>query len=188
MTKTIRRACGLGSAVALLLTTVPAIASTFLAMELPELVEKSDAVVRGEVIGTRSFWDAEHRVILTDATLRIDERLSGDVGEVGREIQVRTFGGKVADYQVVAHGFPTFDKGDEVVVFLARQPDRTVQVTGYQLGLYEIEGNNGFEVAVPTWDGGSTLVDRWGKQVPGPETVKLADLRDQLRFLTSDPY
>jgi hypothetical protein len=188
MTKTIRRACALGSAVALLLTNVPAIASTFLAMEMPELVEKSDVVIRGEVLETRSFWDAQHRVILTDARIRIDERLSGEGAPVGREISVRTFGGTVADYTVVAHGFPTFEKGDEIVAFLAHQPDRTVQVTGYQLGLYEVIELDGARVAVPTWDGGSTLLDRTGKSVPGPEPVTLEDLRDQLRFLTSDPY
>lgn len=188
MTKTVRRACALGSAVALLLTTLPAVASTFLAMELPELVAGSDAIVRGEVLSVSSFWDADHRVILTDATVRIDERLAGDVGQVGREVTIRTFGGKVGDYEVVAHGFPTFRVGEETVLFLARKADRTVQVTGYQLGQYEVITLDGAEVAVPAYDGGSTLVDRSGAPVPGPEPLTLADLREQLSLMTSDPH
>jgi len=188
MTKTVRRACALGSAVALLTTTMPAIASTFLAMELPELVAESDAVVRGEVLSVSSFWDADHRVILTEAKVRIDERLAGDVGQVGREVTVRTFGGKVGDYEIVAHGFPTFRVGEETVLFVARKADRTVQVTGYQLGQYEVMDIDGVDVAVPTYDGGSTLVDRSGNTVPGPEPLTLTDLREQLRLMTSDPH
>lgn len=187
MTKATRRAGALGSALALLMTSVPSIASTFLAMEIPDLAAHSDAVVRAEVMSVESFWDAGRRVILTDARLRIDEKLAGELGHVGQEITVRTFGGVVGGYEVVAHGFPTFEAGEEVVVFLGKQADRTLQVTGYQLGHYEVLVRGGVEVAVPTWDGGATLLGRDGKNVDGPVAIELQELRDLLRFMTSTP-
>lgn len=186
MTKATRRACALGSALTLLMTSLPSIASTFLAMDLTDLAAEADAVVRGEVLSVESFWDAEHRVILTDAQLRIDEALAGGL-EKGRVVTVRTFGGKVGDYEIVAHGFPKFEAGEELVLFVTRHADRTLQVTGYQLGQYEVLERGGVEVAVPSWDGGATLVDRSGELVAGPVTVALDELRSELRSMTSDP-
>jgi hypothetical protein len=181
MRATIRRLFGVG-AVGLLALVPAASASTFLAMSLDELVAESDQVVQGEVVQTRSFWDAEQRVILTDATLRVDRHL---LGEGPPTVTVRTFGGRVDDYEVLAHGFPAFAEGDEVVLFLQEQGDGTSRVTGYQLGHYEVVDRDGSAWVVPTWDAGSRLLTADGRLAPGPVAQDLASFARDLRTTTS---
>lgn len=156
----------------------PAHASTFLAMDLDQLVDASDAVVVGDVVDLKSYWDAEGRVILTEATVEVDERLLGRVPDV---VHVTTFGGKVDDYEIVAHGFPVFEVGDRVALFLERHPDRTVRVTGYQLGHYRVVDRKGVAMVQPTVDGGTSLVTPDGRTVAAPATRTLQTLRDEIR-------
>ena len=172
---------------ALVLLTIgsPAGAATLVAMDLPQLAAKSDTVVRGEVLGVRTFWDADHRTILSETRIRVDERLWGTV--LGGEIAVRSVGGKVGDHEMMADGFPKFVPGEEVLLFLDRREDETVHVTGLQQGHYEVVERDGVEVLLPTLDFGITLVDGKGNQVPSPEPIALADLRDQIRALPSSP-
>jgi hypothetical protein len=186
MTRAFRRALSWGgSALLLMLIDVPSVASTFLAMDLPELVAESDGVVRGEVLSLHSFWDAQHRVILTDAEIRVDERLLGHVGQTGRTITVRTFGGVVGDYTVVAHGFPQFTVGEDLVLFLQRAPDKTLRVTGYQLGQYEVVEEKGVPMVLPTREGGATLLMPDGKEMQAPVPTPLGDFRQELRYVAS---
>jgi hypothetical protein len=186
MSSAIRRALSWGgSALLLMLIDVPAFASTFLAMDLPELITESDGVVRGEVISLNSFWDPEHRVILTDAEIRVDEKMLGRVGQVGRTVTVRTFGGEVGGYTVVAHGFPQFTVGEELVLFLQTAPDRTLRVTGYQLGQFEVVEQKGVPMVLPTRDNGATLLMPDGKEIQAPVPTTLGDFRQELRYVAS---
>src|SRR5205085_4843964 len=64
-------------------------------MSVPELAASSPQVVVATVESGRSHWNAPHTLIVTDYTLRIEERLRGEVpdrlsitmpgGAVGRE-------------------------------------------------------------------------------------------------------
>lgn len=169
----------IATAVALAMFAMPAVASTFLAMDLKQLAAKSDAVVRGEVLSVRAFWDPDHTTILSEAVLRVDERLWGDV--FGGEIAVRSVGGRVGDHQILADGFPKFEVGDEVVLFIRQRDDRSLQVTGFQLGHFDVLVRDGVEILVPTLDPTVTLVDAKGNNLPPPEPFALTELRDQLR-------
>jgi hypothetical protein len=174
-----------GTALLLMLIDVPAVASTFLAMDLPELIAESDGVVRGEVLAVHSFWDPQHRVILTDAEIRIDERMLGKVGQVGRTVTVRTFGGEVGGYTVVAHGFPQFTAGDDLVLFLQRAPDTSLRVTGYQLGMFKVVDDGSAKMVLPTRDGGASLLMPDGKEIQAPVPSELGDFRQELRYVAS---
>ncbi|MEZ4239930.1 MAG: hypothetical protein R3F59_28025 [Myxococcota bacterium] len=172
------RAAAVGGLAACALAGGEARASSFLAMDLDQLVAQSDAVVVAEVLDTHSFWDKDHRVILTEATLAVDERL---LGNPPRILTVTTFGGTVDDYTVVAHGFPSFADGERVAVFLERHPDGTLRVTGYQLGLYDVEDADGDTIVVPTLDSGTRLVRPNGEPMPAPTTRDLQTFRDDVR-------
>ena len=162
-----------------LVAGIPAGASTFREMDQRELVQKSAAVVDGEVLQVHSFWDPKGRMMITEAIVRVSDSV---VGNIGSAIVVRTFGGTVEGYTVEAHGFPTFKRGDRYLLYLESEKAGAHRVTGYQLGQYRIvRDKNGAEVAVPTFDGDARLVTRNGRQAERPRALALDALKNQIR-------
>jgi hypothetical protein len=148
-------------------------------MDQRELVQKSAAVVDGEVLQVHSFWDAKGRVIVTEAIVKVSDSV---VGNVGSAIVVRTFGGTVEGYTVEAHGFPTFKRGERFLLYLEPERDGAHHVTGYQLGQYKVtRDKSGAEVAVPTFDGSARLLSRDGRQAARPQALALDALKNQIR-------
>lgn len=158
---------------------VPATASTFLAMDQAELVAASDAVVIGEVTAVRSFWNEGATAIVTEAFVRVNETLAGDAPAM---VVVRTFGGEVGAVKIEAHGFPKFDQGQRLVLYLGADGD-AARVIGYLQGQYRIvtRQSDGRDIAVPALDDGARLVSRDGRAVAQPRPVALDTLRAQVR-------
>ena len=167
-----------------LVAALPAAASTFLAMSQKALIDDSAAVVQGEVLEVRSFWDAEGRVIVSEALIQVEEAVLGDPGS---QIRVKTWGGTVDGYTVEAHGFPKFTAHDRVLLFLEREQDGVARVAGYQQGHYRlVMDRSGFEWAVPTVDGGSNLLTADGRPAPAAKTVLLSELKGSIREQARD--
>ncbi len=166
------------------LLALPAAASTFAAMDQAQLVAASDAVIQGRVLEVDSFWNRGATAILTEAKIQVDDVLAGDAPA---EVTVRTFGGKVGDYYIDAVGFPTFHRGDEVVLFLQRAKDRSLRVTGYQLGQYRVVPNSkgGFE-ARPEAGRGMRLLYADGTPAPAPKALPLDTLKSEVRRFAQD--
>lgn len=158
---------------------VPASASIFVAMDRAELVAASQAVVVGQVVGARSFWNEDATAILTEAVVRVDETVAG---AAPRFVTVRTFGGTVGSLRIEAHGFPTFREGQRMVLFLDGV-DATAEVVGYQQGQYRIvtRASDGIDVAVPAVDGGATLVRMDGSRAERPRAMALSTLVESIR-------
>lgn len=173
-------------------------ASTFLAMDETGLVAASTAVVRGRVVSVESFWNDAHTLIVTEAVIDVESKI---VGDAPRFLSVRTAGGTVDDFTVVAHGFPTFRDGERVLLFLQRD-DRAplgrvheggrpegYRVTGYQLGHYRLVTNSrGQEIAVPTLDRDTRMLTRDGRAMEPPRArradvfeAELRQIADRLR-------
>lgn len=168
----------LGPALALLLA-LPAGASTFLAMSPADLVAASDAVVTGSVIKVESFRDTSGRIIVTEAMVEVEETVLGETPTV---VVLRTVGGTVDGYTVVAHGFPTFEIGDKMLVFLSHQADGSSEVTGYRLGHYRLLVNrHGDEIAVPTLEPGVQLLTRDGAVAPRPQAMRVDAFKQMIR-------
>jgi hypothetical protein len=162
-----------------LVAGVPAGASTFLDMSQRELVQGSAAVVEGEILQVHSFWDSKGRMMITEAIVKVADSV---VGNIGSAIVVRTFGGTVEGYTVEAHGFPTFRRGERLLLFLESERDGAHRVTGYQLGQYRIvRDKNGLDVAVPSLDKETSLINREGRQAPRPRALALETLKNQIR-------
>lgn len=165
------------------LVAAPAFASTFVAMDQASLVAKSDAVVVGEVIQVQSFRDETGAAVVTEAMVKIHEALAGSPESV---VVVRTFGGTVDGYTVVAHGFPQFVEGERVVLYLSAAEGESRRVVGYRQGQYRIVRNRlGEHVALPTVEPGVNLVNLNGGAVERPRAVKLDVLREQIQALRS---
>ena len=155
-------------------------ASTFLAMSQEELVAGSAAVVDARVVQVESFWNRERTAILTEALVRVDETV---VGESPAFVKVRTFGGTVGRVRIDAPGFPTFEPGQRLLLFLYTEPaDGSVRVQGYRMGEYRIEtGADGVEMAKPMADAGMRLLKRDGSAVEAPKAMALDTFKAGLR-------
>ena len=163
---------------AVVLAAIPVGASTFLAMSHGELVAQSDAVIQGRVLKVSSFWDPTGRVIQSEALVQVEELVKGKAPSV---VVVRTFGGRVGNFVVEAHGFPKFVANDHVLLFL-HGAESTAEVTGYQLGHYKIvRDHTGAEMAVPTFDGGEMLLGRDGRPTAAPKAMRLDALKSMIR-------
>lgn len=175
-----RGLCALGVVCLALGAALPAAGSTFLAMDHEELLVHSDSVVEGQVLRVVSSWDATGRVIVSEAEILIDETVAGQ--GMGGIITVQTFGGQVGDYHVEAAGFPRFEEGEWVVLFLNQREalDGMTRVTGYQLGHYRIFDREGTPMAAPAVDGEARFL-RDGRPVEPPQALPLAELKSQLR-------
>lgn len=163
---------------ALVLASIPAGASTFVAMTRGELVAQSNAVVEGEVLKINSFWSPNGSLIVTEAMVQVSDRIAGEAPSV---VIVKTFGGQVGGYNVEAHGFPTFGVGERVVLFLQNQADGTAEVTGYRQGQYRVVREAGVEMAIPTLEAGVNLVRPDGATVARPKAQRLDALKASVR-------
>lgn len=161
------------------MSALPASASTFVAMGQEELVAASQAVVVGEVLQVRAFWNDDATAIVSEAQVRVDETL---VGEAPSIVTVRTFGGTVGRLRIEALGFPTFHTGERLVLFL-EDIEGPARVVGYQQGEYRItvRHSDGAEIAVPAVDHGAHLVHLDGRAAARPRALPLATLKDQIR-------
>lgn len=167
------------SCTALALATLPAMASTFVAMTDAELVKGADAIVRGKIVKLESRWNESGNLIVTDATVAVRETLRGTAPEF---VTVRTAGGEVGDYGVEAIGFPKFRRGEDVILFLDRGTDGPARVLGFQQGHWEVvERLDGVKMAVPRVEDGAALITRDGQLRPEPRSVLLRDLKRYIR-------
>lgn len=158
----------------------PATASTFLDMSQREMLQQSGAVIQGEVLEVRSFWNDERTVILTEAMVEVREEIAGKADST--VVRVRTVGGVVGGYKIEAAGFPTFARGDRVVLFLDRGEQGVYEVVGYRLGQYRVTQNrDGVALAVPTLEHGVRLLTADGREARRPQTVELDELKSQIR-------
>lgn len=161
------------------LHAIPLPASTFVAMTEAELISQSDRVIQGEVVNLRSHWSQSGRIVVTDATIRVDQVLIGDSPEV---IQVRTFGGQVNDFVVETHGFPVLQKGKKVILYLYEEPsDRSLRILGYQQGHFRVVTRlDGVTLAVPQVDENSRLLRPDGSPIPIPASVEIGAFKNRL--------
>ena len=94
------------------------------------MLDSSDQVVRGEVIGLEADW-TDDGLITTFVTLAVDEtlRLSN-----APEVTFRVVGGTVGERTLTVPGAPVFEEGQDVLVFL--DGDR---LRGFGQGAFLIE-------------------------------------------------
>lgn len=162
-----------------LVAAIPAGASTFLKMTPRDLVRSSAAVVQGEVLKVSSFWEASGRMVVSEALVRVDDKLFGEAPSV---VVVRTFGGRVGDFVVEAHGFPKFQAHEKVLLYLEPERDGASRVTGYQQGQFRIVRDKaGVEYAVPATDDDARLVGPDGRDAAPAKALRLDELKDSIR-------
>jgi hypothetical protein len=157
---------------------VPAGASTFLKMSQKDLVRNSGAVIQGQVLKVSSFWEPTGRIIVTEALVRVEEKIYGEAPSV---VVVRTFGGTVGDFTVEAHGFPKFRANDRVLLYLEPEKDGMTRVAGYQQGQFHVVRQAGVEMAVPATEDDASVVTRDGRVAAPAKAIRLDLLKESIR-------
>jgi hypothetical protein len=140
------------------LAPIPAGATTLLRMDLPQLSQSADAVVRGTVQKVQSRWSGDRRRIVTDVEVEVAEVLKG--GSL-RKVIVTQPGGQVGDIGQRVAGLAAFTSGEEVVLFLQKKgPDR-FHVSGMAQGKFRIQrtGPGKPPIAIPEPLGDTLLLD-----------------------------
>jgi len=102
-------------------------------MNLQDLVNKSTEIVKGKVLEVKSAWDEEGSKIFTYVKIAIDEYWKG---EGPREMVLRVPGGTVGDITLWVEDAPSFEVGEEVVLFL--NDIEFFRLTGWFQGKYKI--------------------------------------------------
>jgi hypothetical protein len=87
---------------------------------LAQRTQKAEVIVVAEVESMSSNWDNEGHEIFTYITLRVTERIKGDIA--GNQIVLRHLGGVVGNVESRVSGMPQFVRHEKVLVFLGRYP------------------------------------------------------------------
>jgi hypothetical protein len=154
-------------------------ASTFVHVSPRELTAQADAVIRGQVLEVRSFWNDSATMILTDALVRVDETL---VGEAPRYVTLRTFGGTVGGYTVEAAGFPEFRQNESMVAFIKAGSDGTHEILGYREGQYRVmRSRSGQILAVSMVENEARYLTPDGRADAEPRVMPLGDFAARIR-------
>jgi len=107
-------------------------ASTVLSVDFNRLSLIATQVVGGEVVRMESFRDADNGYIYTNVTMRLQQALPARVGAA--EYTFRMIGGDHEGTRVYIADMPRFEVGDDVILFLNRQPQ---SVLGPTVGLWQ---------------------------------------------------
>jgi hypothetical protein len=109
-------------------------ATTVERLGLDDLVEKADKIVAGKVSGSRTFWSADRKLIYTAYTIEVHETIKG---EGSRSVEITTVGGQIGNLILHVSGMPSFEKGEDTVVFVESAGGRWT-VVGLNQGKFTI--------------------------------------------------
>jgi hypothetical protein len=126
----------------------PADATVFLPADLGDLSREAYAIARGRIVSTDSRWTgSDRRAIETVVTLETETWLKRDLGGT---IQFRVPGGRMGRFRSLVVGAPSFERGQEVIVFLGAAPPALPYVLGLGQGVFRVAEGNGEVVVTPS--------------------------------------
>jgi hypothetical protein len=110
-------------------------ATVLVPIEFRELVTSAPVIVHGRVVDVHAEWIEGRRSIETLVTIEASEYLKGDLG--GR-VTIRVPGGRLGRYRTIFIGAPSFQEGDEVVLFLRTAGRAVPWILGLSQGAFRI--------------------------------------------------
>jgi hypothetical protein len=155
------------AALACLVLVSPAGATTLRRMDLPDLVRDADRVVHARAVDKDVFWDPTGTQIQTDTTFEVIDEAKG---QGPKRLVVNMLGGQMGQVEMFAEGTPTFDVGDEVVLFTSPRPDGKKNLVGFSQGYMKVfENASGQKYATGMVPMSVTVLDTSG---PQPRSVR----------------
>jgi hypothetical protein len=116
------------------LTALPSSATTVERYSVEDLATRAETIVQGVVRGSRTYWSADRKLILTGTTIEITESLKG---QAPRSVEVTTVGGQIGDTVLHVSGMPAFAAGETAIVFVERSNGYNT-VTGLGQGKFSV--------------------------------------------------
>jgi hypothetical protein len=116
----------------------PAPAATVERFSLQELTRKAGKVLIGQCMAVESRWNAKGTLILTYSKFAVRESLKGSKGA---EIVVITPGGTVGNKTQKVAGMPSYQAGQEALLFLEPVRGGGWQTLGMGQGKFQIRQN-----------------------------------------------
>jgi len=177
--------CTLGLLIAL---CVPAGATVLVPIEFRDLVTTSLVIVHGTVVDVRSEWVDGRRAIETFVTIEASDYLKGNLGD---HVTFKVPGGQLGRYRTIFVGAPTFESGDELVLFLKANGPSYPFVVGLSQGVYRVqtESPSGRRVVTPPAVVATPGLDaqRVVRGDPTRKAVPIDGFRDLVRQMLSQP-
>ena len=121
----------------LLIAATSSYATTVQRLGLEDLVKKAQTIVVGKVTDARTYWTADHKLILTNYTIQVDENIKG---QASRNVEVTAIGGKIGDIELYVSGMVSFVRGEDAVVFI-EQSGVYQTVVGLGQGKFTVTNN-----------------------------------------------
>ncbi len=153
-------------------------ATVIVPADLNELTIAAHAVVYARVVEVRALESADR---LRVETLVTAEAVGYMKGNLGRTIVFRVPGGTVGAYRTMMVGAPSFEVGDEVVLFFATRPPALPYLVGFSQGVYRVRvdeaTNTRLVVPPPAFATGETVKLTRGTRVPMPLDQFAAEIR-----------
>jgi hypothetical protein len=120
----------------LILLASPARSTQVQYRSIEALGAESALVVRGEVTGTRAYWNDAHTRILTETTVSVSESYKGSGP---RELRLVQMGGVFDGVKMTVAGSLAWQPGENVVLFLEDSLPGRYRVAGFSQGKYRVE-------------------------------------------------
>ncbi len=158
-----RRRASLRMATLLLLTgacITTAHATTVQRLTLPDMVERSDDVVRARVLENQVRTDPKTHLHWTVTSFQVLEPVKGPMG-AGEIFDVEVIGGEApgSGYATVVADAPRFDRDEELILFIYTTRDNRRQPVGFFQGAVRLRpGGAGLEVVSAPADLSNELV------------------------------
>lgn len=166
------------------LSTVPAPATVSVYQTIEETAQRADLVVRGTVDEISVHRSRDGRHIYTRHVLRVEEFFAGALGlEHGMRVVFTQLGGEIDGLALDYLGRPTFEEGEEVVLFLLRRESGQFIVYGLKGGVLRVRRNETGQLYERDW-GGMGLIDTPPGLASGRERFTPAQFR---RLIASRP-
>lgn len=157
-------------------------ATTVQKFSISDLAKKSETIAVAHVEDVYSRWDDNHKEIYTYISLKVLDGVKGS--RKNDVLTIRQIGGAAEGKISVVPGMPTFNKGEEVVVFLSPK-DRAGYpwVMGLQQGKYTVSVDaSGFKNVRNDVDGLKTMSPMGGvDEAKSAPTQPLASFLDGVR-------
>jgi hypothetical protein len=161
---------------ALLLTVLlgalalPVLGTTVPKMDLQTLIRNSDHIVQGKVEGMDVV--VEEKRPFTRVRIRVDDPIYARRGGRRQTLFLKFLGGRMdtpqGPVEMTVSGMPSFNLGDNVILFLREQPDGNNSVVGMNQGKYLIVD----EVAIASISGVDLVDPKTGKILPAGYTER----------------
>ena len=130
----------LAAVAGMLLAVASVQATTVQRLGLEDLARKAHHIVAGKVRQSKTYWSSNGKLILTDYTIEVDERIKGNSP---RLFHVTTVGGKIGTLELHVSGMPSFHNDENVLLFTEASGSYEV-VLGMGQGKFSVENGEVF--------------------------------------------